>query len=55
MDINNSYDFIPEMLDLNYKLTITNGDMNGTRYPTRNTKRTKKNTSTNKNKQSIIK
>lgn len=55
MDINNSYDFIPEMLDLNYKLTITNGDMDGTRYPTRNTRRTKKNTSFSKNKQSTIK
>ena len=55
MDVNNSYDFIPEMLDLNYKLTITNGDMDGTRYPTRSTKRTKKNTSIDKNKQSVIK
>ena len=55
MNVTNSYDFIPEMLDLNYKLTITNGEMNGTRYPTRNTKRAKKNTSVDKNKQSSTK
>lgn len=52
-DINDN--FIPEMLDLNYKLITTNGNMNGTRYPTRNNRRTKKNSSINKNKQSTIK
>ena len=55
MDVNNSYDFIPEMLDLNYKLTITNGEMNGTRYPTKNNRRTKKTGGSNKNKQPITK
>ena len=53
---NIDFDFTPEMLQLNYELTVTQGKLDGTRYPTtKNTKRIKRHKDTNASKQRINK